>query len=645
MLITAEMNVIKTILLMLALHPFIVYPQGVEPVSLSRNDSAILEKALSNVETELKAGDLKQASDYYNQAAMMYWEHNQFGKAVEYYLLSLELNKKLSNENGIAMINSNLALLYADMGQFEKALDNFRSTYSIRKSKHEKIGTISALINMSVVLNNMKDFERSATFLHEALDIAREMSDAEQMKSCYGMLSETYEKAGLADTAFYYFNLYKSFHEMIQTKRVAKSRQELENQRLKTQLAEAREEQKKLELLKSRLSLQRKDSALVIAGDRQLELTADLTDREMELELVKLDAEIKHLKASNELEKRRKRYILMLSIAVILIGVVAFQLYLYRLKRMSNHKLKRANTTIKEKNDELQLQYDKINSQNKEISLQRDKIKEINTEITDSINYAKYIQQAILPNADEIKSNFDDYFLVFKPKNIVSGDFYWAGSAGGKHIVAVADCTGHGVPGAFMSMLGMTLLNEIVVENEIADSAQILNKLRNEVIHSLHQSGQVGEQHDGMDIAVCVLDYQRKTVQFSGANNPLYVARGKSLPPIENTVCYASASACIYELKCDRMPVCIYDRMDDFSSETFSYEQGDMIYLFSDGYADQFGGENNKKLKYKGFKNILLNCYNMSAKEQQKTLDEAFEKWKGAYKQIDDVIIMGIRLT
>lgn len=567
-----------------------------------------------------------------------------FSSAVDFYLKSLDLNKQLQNENGVAMINSNLALLYADMKMYDKALENFISTYSIRKAKGEKVGTISALINMSVVLNNLKRYDESISHLKEALDISREMSDAEQMKSCYGMLSETYEKAGMADTAFYYFNLYKSFHEMIQAKKVKESNRLLENEKVKTQLAQAREQQKELELLKSQLAIQQRDSALTIAGEEHLQLRANLSKKELQVEVLRQTAEIKELKAFNEIERREKRYAIILSVAVVLIGIVLFQLFLYRHKKQSNHKLKHANKVIKYKNEQLQAQFDKVASQHVEITDQRDKIEDINRELTDSINYAKYIQHAILPTKEELDFFLKDYFIFFQPKDIVSGDFYWAGSAKGLTVFAVADCTGHGVPGAFMSVLGMTLLNEIVIEKEIVDSFLILEKLRSEIIHSLHQKGTVGEQRDGMDISVCVVDKQNQTVQFSGANNPLYVSRSIDENDIDNAVKVENCNSKIFELKGDRMPICIYDYMGDFNSHFFQFEKGDVLYLFSDGYADQFGGDKGKKLKYKAFKKLLLDNNDKSLEKQSEIIGATFDLWKNGYEQVDDVIVMGVRL-
>jgi len=276
--------------------------------------------------------------------------------------------------------------------------------------------------------------------------------------------------------------------------------------------------------------------------------------------------------------------------------------------------------------------------------------------ITDSISYARRIQEAILPPKKILDTLLENYFLYYKPRDIVSGDFYWAKKVviNKKEltIILAADCTGHGVPGAFMSMLGVSLLNEIVAfyENKLNNPNDlqphlILNELRSGVINSLHQTGKFNEPQDGMDIALSIIDYENMTLKFSGANNPLFHIRktnnSNSEEPYE-----------LIELKPNRMPIGYFlGHEESFTSETINIEKNDTIYMFSDGYTDQLGGKNERKFLKKRFKKLLLSIQNMNMNQQKENLEEVFKKWISYknfigdyYEQLDDIVIIGIKI-
>ncbi|PIP54346.1 MAG: hypothetical protein COX07_05845 [Bacteroidetes bacterium CG23_combo_of_CG06-09_8_20_14_all_32_9] len=258
-------------------------------------------------------------------------------------------------------------------------------------------------------------------------------------------------------------------------------------------------------------------------------------------------------------------------------------------------------------------------------------------EITDSIHYASRIQRAILPTDRYISSILKDYFILYKPKDIVSGDFYWATKVDTQHatsiqthlIVAVADCTGHGVPGAFMSMLGVSFLNEIVNEKGLTQSNKILNLLRNNIISALQQQGAYGTSKDGMDISLISIDTKNNIIQYSGAYNSLLLIRNNEL----------------IEFKADKMPIAIYDIMNSFNLQNIPYQTGDIVYLFSDGYVDQFGGPKSKKFMIKQFKSLLLSIFNLPMNEQHETLNKTIEDWKNQANepQNDDICVIGLK--
>lgn len=248
--------------------------------------------------------------------------------------------------------------------------------------------------------------------------------------------------------------------------------------------------------------------------------------------------------------------------------------------------------------------------------------------ITDSIRYAKLIQKAVLPSTDILKESFSDVFLFWRPRDIVSGDFYWMRRIGDTVIFTVADCTGHGVPGAFMSMLGIAFLNEICADfAPDTHPAQILEQMRNKVIATLQQKNDMTEQKDGMDMGLCILNLATMKMQFAGANNGMYHIRGNVLT----------------EYKAVKNPIAIYPRMKKFESLDVDIQHGDYIYMFSDGYADQFSDVNKRKFTYGRLKQMLcdINAKTKSAEQQSALLDAAITNWRGNYKQMDDILIGG----
>jgi len=323
---------------------------------------------------------------------------------------------------------------------------------------------------------------------------------------------------------------------------------------------------------------------------------------------------------------------------------IIFLIYLFI--KFRERKLKKDNekleTIVKERTQEIVQQKEEIETQkeeiqtiadnlivsNEEVTKQKDKIAEIHKHITESIEYASRIQHAILPPKELISKHLPDHFILFKPRDIVSGDFYWLKQIGNYTVYAAADCTGHGVPGAFMSMLGISFLNEIVTKTRFDNAGEILNRLRKKIKTSLRQTGKDGESKDGMDIAVCVIDNESLQLEYSGAYNPLYIIRKGELT----------------EIKATRNPVGIYLKEKLFENHKFQLEKGDVIYTFSDGYIDQFGGENESRFKSKNFKKLLLEINNKPMQEQRKILDAVLLKWQGKTEQTDDIVVFGVRI-
>jgi serine phosphatase RsbU (regulator of sigma subunit) len=307
-------------------------------------------------------------------------------------------------------------------------------------------------------------------------------------------------------------------------------------------------------------------------------------------------------------------------IALILVSGLVYYIYRgYKIKKEANIKLEEKNRLISAQKDEIQKQKEIAESQRDLISYQK-------KHITDSIQYAKRIQTALLPSL-ELFSDEIDHFVLYKPRDIVSGDFYWVAKIDGQQMVIAADCTGHGVPGAFMSMLGVSLLNEIILNRKIIQPDQVLNILREYIIQSLKQVVQTSGIKDGMDMCVCLIDFRKNKMQFAGANNPLWIF----------------ADGQLNEIKGDKMPVAIHDNMPPFTNHVVDIKKGDTFYIFSDGYADQFGGPQQKKILSKNFKMLLQKVQNLPMLEQGAKINEFFEEWRKELEQIDDVCVIGIR--
>ncbi len=333
-----------------------------------------------------------------------------------------------------------------------------------------------------------------------------------------------------------------------------------------------------------------------------------LEKRESEIDILERESVIEQLKS------RRQR--------AILIATGSFGLLLLLLAILFYHRIQFIRKT------------------NKKIQSQKEMI-------TDSITYAQRIQSAILPSKSLMDELVPEHFIFFKPKDIVSGDFYWIKEVQEHLIIVGADCTGHGVPGAFMSMLGITLLNGLIGDTCYNEPGTILEQLRVKIKEMLVQEGKVEEQKDGMDMAVVILDKNSRQLRFSGANNPLYIIRNKELQAGKQLEPFASLGNDdyqLFELKGDKQPIGVHWEETDFTSHSISLLEHDTFYIFSDGFVDQFGGENRKKFKSLNFKKLLLSIQKEPMDKQKQFIEDTFEAWQGDYEQIDDVSVIGVRI-
>lgn len=335
-------------------------------------------------------------------------------------------------------------------------------------------------------------------------------------------------------------------------------------------------------------------------------------------------------------------------------AVIAFIVYIrIRERNLRNEKI-RLEGLVKQRTKEVVEQKDEIEKQRDKIKQQHDIVSKQKDEITESIQYASKIQSAVISSDEILQEEFSDYFVLYLPRDIVSGDFYWFGKNNSKIIICAADCTGHGVPGALTSMLGISLLNEAVRLNTLISPDEILNALRSNIISSFKQtSDEEGKPKDGMDMAVIVYDKQKEYLEYAGAYNPILIVRKKEQHQKKNTtkqqeeyIEIETEDYTLYELPANRMPVAIYTTMEPFRKIRFNMKKGDTIYCFSDGYFDQFGGENHRKFSKKRFKELILAIQNYNLAKQGELLRTKYEDWRieGSDFQVDDIMVIGLKI-
>ncbi len=560
------------------------------------------------IELYVEAGALfekeKQAlglTSIYINLGDIYFQNDELDNAEKFFRKALAYSLKTGQENVVANVYNQLAAIALRRKNIQEAI----GYYSKASAIYEKNKVYSRMALMKIGLANayiqLKDTPQYVTYTLEAQRLSPLFGDLQIKTKIYNkvvamyMLRNDLQRAALFADSAYTFARQINYPDLISEAAYNLSRILRQKGSYREAYDYLLEHQKLNDSIHTNTIRDR-----VVKSQYELEFNK----KDMEL---KADQEKKDAIRKTE---RSQQQLILLIVSVALVAIAIFGLMAFR----SFRKTKKANLIIEH---------------------QKMQVEEKQKEIIDSINYARRIQQAVLTGEDVWSKVSKEHFILFKPKDIVSGDFYWAyNMPDGRSVFALADCTGHGVPGGFMSMLGNSFLNEIVVENEIFKADEILNKLRSKIIAALEQKGMT-EQKDGMDISLCVWNKQDNTLEFAGANNPLWILRASG----------PSAPAEIIEYKADKMPIGTYLETEiPFNSTAISLQKGDIIYLSTDGYADQFGGEKGKKLKYKPFMDLLIRVSKDAMNSQKTALEKAFEDWKKQYEQVDDVSIIGIRV-
>jgi serine phosphatase RsbU (regulator of sigma subunit) len=591
----------------IAIFSHLVFSNLLRAQNINQETLAIIEDYKKQADDYKQQNNTIQQAGFLNKIAYLYWENGDHNNAIQYFSQSLTLNKQNNNLNGVKSILFNIGLIYSDIEDYKKAYDNFHEGLSYARKLNQKDGIYQGLINEASALKKLGKHNEAIKDLNEGLLIAQELNNIKLVRTCYGMLAENYEAIGNSEKTMEYYNLFASVDKHIKSEQIkdieTKSKEEVQKATQAKTLSDQQLTEKVVELEETQESLKKTEE---ITKQQQLELEfKELAIREKEAQL-------------------KNERIIRFSFTAFAVLILLFLLVLIRqiqAKKKANSELAAKNVQIQEQSNEIKAQRDLANKQKQNI--------------TDSIEYGKRIQQALLPPAGFLRRSLPEHFILFKPRDIVSGDFYWLMNKDSKIIIAAADCTGHGVPGAFMSMLGTAFLNEIVnkiVENKHVYSLQaneILNQLRTYVIESLHQTGRSDEAKDGIDLALCIIDYDTRQVQFSGARNPLYHISTGELK--------------IY--KGDPMPASIHQNADiPFTNHEISVKEGDIIYMFTDGYPDQIGGPQKRKFMSRSFQELLLKIHQKPMDAQHQILDKTIEEWRGTGIQIDDILVVGLKL-
>jgi len=578
---------------------------GRASLAQSSNEIADLESMCTRYEQENNRVELAKTQ---TKIGFLYRDKGNYRQAIEWFKKAIATNEKLGNSNAIRVLSTNIGYMYSELNNYDEAIESFRRSLKINEQLNKKSDIVQDLINIAQAQQDKQNYAESNNTLSRAQALAQEMNELNALKTIFSMLAENYEKLGKTDKAKEYFDMAASLRSHIQKEEI--KRYEDQTKKAEAEVYARENEKKKLSEELNRVYTEK-------------ELTLRLLEQEKELR----DLREKEFQAKEKLQKARQQTtnIILASLVLIIILILLFVIVIFK----QLQRIKHTNEMLSESHRQIAEQKQEIENQHAIVTAQKKKL-------TDSILYAQRIQNAVLPPRYVFEKIFPQHFILFKPRDIVSGDFYWISSKDNIAVIAVADCTGHGVPGAFMSMLGIAFLNEIVSKMTINrhivafHASEILNELRNYVIQSLHQTGRPTESKDGMDIALCIIDFESKTMQFAGAHNPAYLIRNGELQIIE----------------ADRMPIGIYKTDNkSFTNREIKLEYNDQIYLFSDGYYDQIGGPKRTKMMSVNFRNFLLEIAQQPMSEQQKLLDEYFESWKGNNEQLDDVLVVGLKFT
>jgi serine phosphatase RsbU (regulator of sigma subunit)/tetratricopeptide (TPR) repeat protein len=608
-----------------------------------------------------KAGHSAMTASSLNNLGIDYYVVGNFKKAIAYLDEAYHLHKKLGNMFGMFQVQSNIGACYNLLGQRDEAIKAFKAARDLAISMKKDDLLPGIELNLSAMYLDQGKTEEAGGMIRHVISESRKLENKMIEGAALSEYGRYHNKKNNLDSALKFYT--EGYNLMLEMNQEVNSVQDLAN--IAEIYLKKQEPKKALNFALKARDLAEANGMLNEVANSYGQLTyiypalgdykkgwesamsfkqftdsifntenskavSDIkTKFQVELKEAELnaraDAEKKLLLATAEEERKRQRIILSCAIAILLV-ISVFSFFLFRKFREANFQKK----IIEEQKAEVEAQHRLAQARAVELNIKKQELETKNKEVYDSITYARNIQSALLPGEAELLKQLGESFILFEPKDIIAGDFYWFKKINEHSFCfAVGDCTGHGVPGALMSVLGLNLLDAIYSEDKNLPPSQMLDELRSRIIRALQASSGSGKVNDGMDISLLKIDFEKKIMIAAMANNPVVVIRNDQL----------------IELKPDKMWIGQSDNSSDFKEERMDLQSGDMIYLFSDGFKDQFGGGKGKKLKHKDFVKQLTAVSPQSAAAQKESLINFLKEWKGNLEQTDDICVGGIRVT
>ncbi|PCJ82082.1 MAG: hypothetical protein COA57_13690 [Flavobacteriales bacterium] len=545
-----------------------------------------------------KIGDKKAIAESLNNIGIIHYYRASYKKALEYYLKALAIREKQEDMKGIAASFNNIGVVYMNQGRYQKAKDYYSRSLEIKKNLGDSQGVAGCLDNIAYIYQKQGKYDEALESSTHALKIFEELGDKQGMAINFNTLGEIYAGKGDYERALNYFQKSLATARSIGSKFIVQ-----QNYRTLAEICASRGKYKKAYNY-YQLYSQVKDSIINEDSNKQIAEMDAKYKSQKKIELLMKDKKLKEAEIAMheaEKEKWKTQRNLLIVVAALIFALAFFIFWLFRQHRKHARIAERHTEEIEQKSKD----------------------------ITESILYAQSIQQATLPEIDEIKSAFSDCFVLFRPRDIVSGDLYWYSRRGNTRIICAVDCTGHGVPGGFMSMIANDMLNQIVHDEHIDSPDSGLKNLDEKVSKALSKSGIRTNTQEGMDVAMCAIHPEEGFMHFAGAKRPLWIIKNGELKE------YKPNKATIGSKQAKNI---------QFSMHEIKIEKGDSLYIFTDGYSDQFGGEDEKKFLQKRFKELLLGICHHGMEEQKQKLIEELENWQGDVGQVDDILVIGIRI-